>query len=57
MAAFSRARNGIAYLWVAVLGHPGRPLASVLGVRPQEIYAAVARGRDGAREWEALLEK
>jgi hypothetical protein len=37
-AAVSRARDGIAYLWVEVLGHPGRPLAPALGVRPQAVY-------------------
>jgi REP element-mobilizing transposase RayT len=56
-AAVSQAREGIAYLWVEVLGHPGRPLALVLGVRPQSVYRAVARGRDRANEWRALLDK
>jgi chromosomal replication initiation ATPase DnaA len=36
-AAVSHARTGIAYLWVEVLGRPGRPLASLLGVRPQAV--------------------
>lgn len=54
-AAVSRARDGIAYLWVEVLGHPGRPLAPVLGVRPQAIYQAVARGGKARAEWERLL--
>ncbi len=54
-AAVSRARDGIAYLWVEVLGHAGRPLAPVLGVRPQAIYQAVARGRQARAEWERLL--
>ena len=43
--AVSRARTGIAYLWVEVLGQPGRPLAGPLGVRPQAIYQAVVRAR------------
>jgi hypothetical protein len=55
-AAISHARNGIAYLWVAVLGHPGRPLASLLGVRPQAVYQAVARGQAAHAEWDHLLE-
>jgi REP element-mobilizing transposase RayT len=53
--AVSRARDGIAYLWVEVLGHPGRPLAPVLGVRPQAVYQAVARGREVGAAWERLL--
>jgi len=54
-SAVSRARDGIAYLWVEFLGHPGRPLAPVLGVRPQAIYQAVARGREARAAWERLL--
>ncbi len=53
--AVTRARDGIAYLWVEVLGHPGRPLAPVLGVRPQAVYQAAARGRQGEAHWEQLL--
>ncbi len=54
-AAVTRARDGIAYLWVEVLGHPGRPLAPVLGVRPQADYQAATRGRQGGAQWERLL--
>ncbi len=55
--ALSRAREGIAYLWIEGLGRPGRPVAAALGVRPQSIYAAVARGRAARAEWDRLLEK
>jgi chromosomal replication initiation ATPase DnaA len=41
-ARVSRARAGIAYLWVTVLGHAGRPLAGPLGIRPQNVYRAAA---------------
>jgi putative transposase len=51
----SRARAGIAYLWLTVLGHPGRPLAPVLGIRPQNVYRAAAQGRVAAAAWERLL--
>jgi putative transposase len=51
----TRAREGIAYLWTTVLGHPGRPLAAVLGIRPQNVYRAAAQGRTAAAEWERLL--
>jgi hypothetical protein len=53
--ALRRARVGIAYLWVVVLGHAGRPLAPHLGVSPQAVYQAVARGRATRAEWERLL--
>ncbi|HEX7550922.1 MAG TPA: hypothetical protein VF579_10120 [Candidatus Methylomirabilis sp.] len=55
LPAATRARAGIAYPWVARLGHPGRPLAVVLGVRPQAVYQAVARGRAARAEWDQLL--
>lgn len=54
-APVSRARDGIAYLWVEVLGHPGRPLAPLLGARPQAVYQAVTRGRQARARWEGLL--
>ena len=53
--AVARARAGIAYLWVEYGGHPARPLASVLGVSPQAVYQAVARGRGDRAMWERLL--
>lgn len=52
----SRAREGIAYLWTEVLGHPGRPLAPVLGIRPQNVYRAARQGRADAVEWERILD-
>jgi hypothetical protein len=51
----ARARAGIAYLWVKYGGHPARPLAAVLGVSPQAVYQAVARGRVDRALWERLL--
>jgi hypothetical protein len=56
-ASLSRAREGIAYLWTEVLGHPGRQLASALGIRPQSLYEAAARGKERAREWNRLLRR
>ena len=55
--ALSRARESIAYLWTAVLGRPGRPLAPALGVRPQAMSAAAARGRTARDRWDRLAEK
>jgi len=51
----TRARAGIAYLWVEVLGHPGRPLALTLGVSPSAFPKAASRGARSAAAWEALL--
>ncbi len=53
----TRARAGIAYLWVEVLGHAGRPLAASLGVRPQSVYRSAMRGREEGNEWRRLLVK
>lgn len=55
--AVTRARAGIAYLWVERLGHPGRPLAPVLGVHPAVVYQAARRGAVQARAWDRLLAK
>ncbi len=55
--AVSRARAGIAYLWVAGLGRPGRPLAPVLGTRPAAVYKAVQRGRAATATWDPLLKR
>lgn len=54
-APLSRAREAIAYLWTEVLGRPGRPLAAALGIRPQSVYEAAARGRGEGASWERLL--
>jgi hypothetical protein len=51
----SRAREGIAYLWTTVLGHPGRPLGPVLGIRPQNVYRAASQGEAAATGWDRLL--
>jgi REP element-mobilizing transposase RayT len=53
--AVSRARAGIAYLWVERLGHPGRPLAPLLGIHPAVVYQAARRGAAQAPEWDRLL--
>jgi hypothetical protein len=53
----SRARQGIAFLWVEVLGNSGRALARDLNVRPESIYYAARRGRKDAARWQAILEK
>jgi len=54
-ARHTAARAGIAYLWTEVLGHPGRPLAGVLGVFPAAVYKAARRGAAQAPTWQRLL--
>lgn len=51
----ARARTGIAYLWLELLGRAGRPLAPALGVRPQSVYRAAVRGREDGGEWRLLV--
>jgi len=51
----ARAREGIAYLCVEVVGHSGRALAPLLGIRPVSVYAAARRGRADRRTWDVLL--
>jgi hypothetical protein len=55
--AVSRAREGIAYLWVTRAGRAARPLAPVLGVSPQAVYAAAQRGQRAAARWNAVWKK
>ena len=57
LPAVTRARAGIAYLWVERLGRPGRPLAPVVGLHPAVVYQAARRGAAQANEWEKLLAK
>jgi hypothetical protein len=47
----SRARDGLAYLWVEVLGRSGRQLAQHLGVRPESVYKGARRGREEHAIW------
>jgi len=55
--AVSRAREGIAYLWVTRAGRSARPRAPVLGVSPQAVYAAAQRGQQAAARWNAVWNK
>jgi hypothetical protein len=53
----SRAREGIAYLCLEVVGHSGRALAPLLGLRPVSVYAAARRGFAERAAWDALLSR
>lgn len=55
--AVARAREGIAYLWVTRAGRSAPPLAPVLGVSPQAVYAAAHRGQQAAARWNAVWKK
>jgi hypothetical protein len=55
-ARVRRAQEGIAYLWVTVLGHAGRPLAAALGIRPQNVYRAAAQGEAAAATSQRMLQ-
>ena len=50
----ARVRDGLAYLWVEVLGRSGRPLARALALPPVSVYRAARRGRDHRAEWDRL---
>ena len=52
--AASRAREGIAYLWLTVWGRSGRQLAAVLGIGPQSVYKAAQRGAQDRAAWDRL---
>jgi REP element-mobilizing transposase RayT len=51
----ARARDGLAYLWVEVLGRSGRILARALALQPMSVYRAARRGRDHRAEWDRLV--
>jgi hypothetical protein len=55
--ALQQARAGIAYLWVTVLGQPGRPVAPLLGVQPAGVLKAAQRGAREAARWQRVLAK
>ena len=56
-APISRARAGLAYLWIECLGQSGPALGRALGLRASTLYEAARRGRQEAAYWEALLEE
>jgi hypothetical protein len=51
----SRAREGIACVCTEVVGHSGRALAPLLGIRPVSVYAAARRELAEQQMWDALL--
>jgi len=53
--ALARARDGLAYLWVEVLGHSGQALARALALHPVSVYRAARRGQEQRATWERLV--
>jgi chromosomal replication initiation ATPase DnaA len=50
-----RARDGLAYLWVTVLGRSGRQLAQELGIRPESVYKGARRGQQAQARWRHVM--
>jgi len=50
-----KARDGLAYLWVEVLGRSGRTLALELQIRPESVYKAARRGHAERARWDRIL--
>jgi len=53
--AVSKAREGVAYLWLDHFGQNGRRLAEDLNRKPSSLYKAAKRGRRERERWLALL--
>ena len=51
----SKAREGLAYLWLEFFGRSGRELALEIGLAPQSIYKAAKRGKQERERWIGLL--
>jgi hypothetical protein len=54
-ALAARAREGVAYLAVAVCGYPASAVADRLGVRPSAVYRAAQRGQATGARWDRVL--
>ncbi len=52
----SRARDGLAYIWVEILGRSGRQLAQQLRIRPESVYKGARRGREEQALWRRTLD-
>jgi len=52
----AKAREGLTYLWVEVLGRSGRALARELRVRPESVLREARRGREERLRWDRLVQ-
>ena len=50
----ARARDGLAYLWIEVLGRSGQDLARALSLHPVSMYRAARRGRANRATWDPI---
>jgi REP element-mobilizing transposase RayT len=50
-----RARDGLAYLWIEVLGHSGGDLARTLALHAVSVYRAARRGRENRSDWDIVV--
>jgi chromosomal replication initiation ATPase DnaA len=50
--AVARARDGLAYLWIEVLGRSGADLARALALHAASVYRAARRGRAHRATWD-----
>jgi hypothetical protein len=50
----ARARDGLAYVWIEVLGHSGQDLARALRLHPVSVYRAARRGRAHRATWDPI---
>ena len=53
--AVSKAREGLAYLWIEYFGQNGKELARDLNRKPSSLYKAAKRGRGESTRWIVLL--
>jgi REP element-mobilizing transposase RayT len=53
--AIAQARDGLAYLWVEVLGRSGHALASAVALHPVSVYRAARRGRAHQALWDRIV--
>lgn len=50
-----RAREGLAYLWVEVLGRSGHQLAQEVRIRPESVYKGARRGQRKRERWRHVV--
>ncbi len=53
--AVARVRDGLAYLWIDVLGRSGADLARVLALHAVSVYRAARRGRAHHATWDPIV--
>lgn len=54
--ALARVRDGLAYLWIDVLGRSGQDLARALALHPVSVYRSARRGRVHRATWDPVVQ-